>query len=73
MANKPLVSNAKQALNKMKLEIANELGPLKLNEVQSNISFDNNEDIPGSLGAVMSKKLVQIGEEILIKEYNSKK
>ncbi|MCU9813064.1 alpha/beta-type small acid-soluble spore protein [Paraclostridium sp. AKS81] len=72
MANKPLVSNAKQALNEMKLEIANELGPLNLNLEQSNISFNKNEDIPGSLGAVMSKKLVQMGEEILLREYNNK-
>lgn len=73
MANKPLVSNAKQALNEMKLEIANELGPLNLNLEQINISFNKNEDIPGSLGAVMSKKLVQMGEEILLREYNNKK
>lgn len=73
MANKPLVSNAKQALNEMKLEIANELGPLNLNLEQSHISFNKNEDIPGSLGAVMSKKLVQMGEEILLREYNNKK
>lgn len=73
MANKPLVSNAKQALNEMKLEIANELGTLNLNLEQSNISFNKNEDIPGSLGAVMSKKLVQMGEEILLREYNNKK
>lgn len=73
MANKPLVSNAKQALNEMKLEIANELGPLNLNLEQSNISFNKNEDIPGSLGAVMSKKLVQMGEKILLREYNNKK
>ena len=73
MANKPLVSNAKQALNEMKLEIANELGPLNLNLEQSNISFNKNEDTPGSLGAVMSKKLVQMGEEILLREYNNKK
>lgn len=73
MANKPLVSNAKQALNEMKLEIANELGTLNLNLEQRNISFNKNEDIPGSLGAVMSKKLVQMGEEILLREYNNKK
>lgn len=73
MENKPLVSNAKQALNEMKLEIANELGSLNLNLEQSNISFNKNEDIPGSLGAVMSKKLVQMGEEILLREYNNKK
>lgn len=72
MANKPLVSNAKQALNEMKLEIANELGPLNLN-IESNISFDNDGDVPGSLGAVMSKRLVQMGEEILLREYNNKK
>ena len=73
MANKPLVSNAKQALNEMKLEIANELGPLNLNIEKSNISFNSDEDIPGSLGAVMSKELVKMGEEILLKEYNKKK
>ncbi|WP_250673771.1 small, acid-soluble spore protein, alpha/beta type [Paraclostridium ghonii] len=73
MANKPLVNNAKQALNEMKLEIANELGPLNLNIEKSNISFNSDEGIPGSLGAVMSKKLVQMGEEILLREYNNKK
>lgn len=73
MANKPLVSNAKQALNQMKLEIANELGPLNLNIEKSELSFNNDSHVPGSLGAVMSKKLVQMGEEILLREYNSKK
>lgn len=73
MANKPVVSNAKEALNQMKLEIANELGPLNLNMYSSNISFDRDGEVPGSLGAVMSKKLVQMGEEILLREYNSKK
>lgn len=73
MANKPLVSNAKQALNEMKLEIANELGPLDLNIEKGNIPFNSKEDIPGSLGAVMSKELVKMGEEILLKEYNKKK
>lgn len=56
-----------------KLEIANELGPLNLNMDSSNISFDRDGEVPGSLGAVMSKKLVQMGEEILLREYNSKK
>ncbi|MBP3930286.1 MAG: small, acid-soluble spore protein, alpha/beta type [Peptostreptococcaceae bacterium] len=73
MSNKPVVSNAKEALNQMKLEIANELGPLNLNMDSSNISFDRDGEVPGSLGAVMSKKLVQMGEEILLREYNSKK
>ncbi len=72
MANQPLVSNAKQALNEMKLEIANELGPLNLNIGSKSISFGKDGEIPASLGGVMSKKLVQMGEEILLREYNSK-
>ncbi|MGL5752892.1 MAG: small, acid-soluble spore protein, alpha/beta type [Paraclostridium sp.] len=73
MGNKPLVNNAKQALNEMKLEIASELGGLNLNMETNNMSFKNDGDVPGSLGAVMSKKLVQMGEEILLREYNNKK
>lgn len=73
MTKKPLVSNAKEALNQMKLEIAGELGISSSNVNGANRTSYENSAMAGSLGAMMSKKLVQMGEEQLIKEYNSKK
>lgn len=73
MTKKPLVSNAKEALNQMKLEIAGELGISNSNVNGANRTSYENGVMAGSLGAMMSKKLVQMGEEQLIKEYNSKK
>lgn len=73
MTKKPLVSNAKEALNQMKLEIAGELGISSSHVNGANRTSYENGVMAGSLGAMMSKKLVQMGEEQLIKEYNSKK
>ena len=53
----------------MKLEIAIELGPLNLKMGSKSISFGKDGEIPVSLGGAMSKKLVQMGEEILLREY----
>ena len=58
--------------SKMKLEIASELGPLNLKMGSKSISFGKDGEIPASLGGAMSKKLVQMGEEILLREYNNK-
>lgn len=73
MTKKPLVSNAKEALNQMKLEIAGELGIPSAHVNGANRTSYEAGAMAGSLGAMMSKKLVQMGEEQLIKEYNSKK
>ena len=72
MANKPVNPNAKAALNQMKLEIANEIG-ISNNHIDgaSNTSYKNGE-LGGRVGGQMSKKLVQMGEEALLRQYNSK-
>lgn len=73
MAKKPLVNNAKEALNQMKLEMAGELGIPSSNVDGANKTAYENGMMAGSIGGMMSKKLVQMGEEQLLKEYNSKK
>ncbi|WP_243155175.1 alpha/beta-type small acid-soluble spore protein [Romboutsia sp. CE17] len=73
MANKPVDPNAKAALNQMKLEIANELGMEAKNEYGANETSYHNGEIGGRVGGQMSKKLVQMGEEALLRQYNSKK
>ncbi|AUN13680.1 alpha/beta-type small acid-soluble spore protein [Paraclostridium sordellii] len=73
MTNKPLVNNAKEALNQMKLEMAGELG-IQNNHVDgANKTAYENGLMAGSIGAMMTKKLVKMGEEQLVREYNSKK
>lgn len=75
-------NNARQALNSFKMEIAREIG---YNFNTSNNKIESNSD-QGTLegkadnilagvqvGGMMSKKLVEMGEEILLEEYNSKK
>ena len=73
MANKPVDPNAKLALNQMKLEIANELGMQANNQFGANETSYYNGEMGGNLGGLMSRALVQMGEEILLREYNGKK
>lgn len=73
MANKPVDPNAKLALNQMKLEIANELGMDTKSNYGANETSYHNGEMGGNLGGLMSRKLVQMGEEILLREYNNKK
>lgn len=73
MANKPVDPNAKLALNQMKLEIADELGMEAKNKYGDNETSYHNGKKGGSLGGLMSRRLVQMGEEILLREYNNKK
>ena len=73
MANKPVDPNAKAALNQMKLEIANELGMENINLNGANSTSYQNGEIGGRVGGQMSKKLVAMGEEALLRQYNSKK
>ena len=73
MAKKSLVSNAKQALNQMKLEMAGELGIASDHVEGANKSAYENGVMAGNLGGMMSKRLVEIGQEQLLREYNSKK
>lgn len=63
--------NAKAALNQMKLEIANEIG-MSTNHVEgANLTAQQNGSIGGRVGGQMSKRLVQMGEEALIRKYNN--
>ena len=73
MANKPADPNAKAALNQMKLEIASELGIENSTEYGADKTSYHNGEIGGRVGGQMSRKLVEMGEEALLRQYNSKK
>ena len=70
MTKKNINQNAKEALNQMKMEISKELYE------ESNIMNDNNNldsiGLSGRIGRQMSKKLVEMGEQELLKKYNKR-
>ena len=75
-------TNAKQALNSLKMEIASELGynyNMSNNKIESNAPQGTLEGqaenvLAGEqVGGMMSRKLVQMGEQVLLDQYNSKK
>ena len=82
MTNKVPDSNAKRALNMMKLEIANEIG-YNYNEltdkIESNAPQNNLEGISKNVlageevGGMMTKNLVAMGEQALLDKYNNEK
>ena len=58
--NQKVVPQAKQALNQMKLEIANELGMSNYQQMdKGNLTARQN----GYVGGYMTKKLVEIAEQ----------
>ena len=58
--NQKVVSQAKQALNQMKLEIANELGMSNYQQMdKGNLTARQN----GYVGGYMTKKLVEMAEQ----------
>ena len=58
--NQKVVPQAKQALNQMKLEIANELGMADYQQVdKGNLTARQN----GYIGGYMTKKLVELAEQ----------
>ena len=60
--NKTAVPQAKQALNQMKLEIANELGMADYQQVdKGNLTARQN----GYVGGYMTKKLVEMEEHFI--------
>ena len=73
MAKKIVNQNAKKALQDMKLEIANELGAETRNKYGSNNTSHANGQLGGRVGGLMSKRLVEMGQQALLKQYNSKK
>lgn len=71
MTNKIVNPNAREALNQMKMEIANELG-MEINISGGNkTSYDNGKK-GGDLGGLMSRTLVNMGKEELVKQYYKK-
>lgn len=79
MQNKMANSNAKKALNLMKMEIAYELG-YNYNSIDDKIESNAPQDtLEGAaknvlageqVGGQMTKNLVEIGEQALIDKYN---
>ena len=72
MANKYVNSNARKALQEMKLEIANEIGSESNNRYGSNNTSYSNGQLGGRVGGLMSKRLVEMGELLLLQNYNSR-
>lgn len=75
-------TNAKQALNSLKMEIASELGynyNMSNNKIESNaeqgtLKGQAENVLAGEqVGGMMSRKLVQMGEQVLLDQYNSNK
>lgn len=73
--------NAKQALNNMKMEIAYELGynyNSETNKIESNAPQGTLEGAAKNVlageevGGTTTRKLVEMGEEILLNKYNNK-
>ncbi|MEG1411661.1 MAG: small, acid-soluble spore protein, alpha/beta type [Terrisporobacter sp.] len=67
MSNQPVDTNAKLALNAMKMEISSEIIG-ESNILQDNIPMDS-IGLSARVGGQMSKRLVEIGKEQLISQY----
>lgn len=81
MENKNVNSNAKLALNMMKMEIANELGydyNQVTDKIESKAPQNTLEGVAKNVlageqvGGNMTKSLVEMGEKALLNNYNSK-
>lgn len=72
MSNRPVDPNAREALKKMKLEIASELG-LENNSAadKGNLTSRSNGSYGGNLGGTMTRKLIEMAERELIGKNNS--
>lgn len=71
MTNKIVNLNAREALNQMKVEIAKELG-MELDMSGGDKTSYANGKKGGYLGGLMSKTLVNMGKEELIRQYYKK-
>ncbi|RDY29125.1 small, acid-soluble spore protein, alpha/beta type [Romboutsia weinsteinii] len=78
--NKQPNSNAKQALNMLKMEVANELGynynsvndKIESNAPQGTLEGTAKNVLAGEqVGGQMTKNLVAMGEQALLNKYNS--
>ncbi|WP_432407376.1 small, acid-soluble spore protein, alpha/beta type [Wukongibacter sp. M2B1] len=67
MTNIPADPNAREALKRMKLEIANELGLKSDNlEDKGNLTSRSNGSYGGDLGGTMTRRLIEMAEKELI-------
>jgi len=71
--NKIIDEKAREALRLMKLEYADELGLPHSSINGGNKSSHENGMLGGYVGGLMTKKLVQMGEEELLRNYSAKK
>lgn len=71
MTNKIVNPNAREALNQMKMEIAKELD-IELDTSGGDKTSYANGKKGGDLGGLMSKSLVNMGKEELIRQYYNK-
>lgn len=67
MSRRPLVPDSKEKLNKLKLEFANE-NPININDniYKGDITSRNNGHVGGSIGGLMTKKMVEEFEKGLV-------
>ena len=66
MSKRPLVPEAKNALDKLKIENANEIGINLNNNYKGNTSSKANGATGGKIGGLMTKKMVEDFERKLI-------
>lgn len=69
ISRRPLVPEAKEALDKMKIEFANELGLNLYEQFRSNSSSRLNGTVGGPIGGAMTKKMVEQFERKLVDRY----
>ena len=72
MTNRIVNPNAREALNQMKMEIANELGIENSINGSDKSSYENGKK-GGDLGGLMSKQLVNMGKDEVIRQYYKNK
>lgn len=71
MSRRPLVPKAKMKLEKMKTEFENEIG-IELNEkYKGNVTSRANGYTGGSIGGLMTKKMIEEYEKNLAQDYKN--
>lgn len=66
MSRRPLVPEAKEALDKIRIESANEIGIELNNKYKGNVSSKANGSVGGPIGGLMTKRMVEAFEKNLI-------
>lgn len=66
MSRRPLVPEAKEKLEKLKIESENEIGIAINEKYKGNISSRTNGHTGGSIGGLMTKKMIEEFEKHLV-------